>query len=134
MKQYTFTLRTVLVSLTCFVILLSVFGNQRFRHRALKTRFSNFYRLIRQQEYGDAFQLMSQEYRTSHSVKEFASDASIWLDDLPMRYAHIPLFRRTASVFQSDPPVLDIYSGPIHYWEFDDGNWYFTGSTELSLD
>ncbi len=128
-----FSLRTLLLVVACLGILSALYGAHRVKQRALEERYTQFFLARSTSDVQTAYELMSPGYREAHTLSDFAKEPGF--DDLEATgYPSAHWFGGRASVYAYHPPAFGLYSGPVHYWHFIDGDWYFTGQADYFLD
>jgi hypothetical protein len=109
----------------------------------VRMRYLEFCSSILEDRYQDAYLLMSPDYRQTHTIREFQQGPELLGDvftglntigcDLDDE-SSISIFGNRATICPEPTPLFDWYAGPTYDWKRIEGEWYFTGESEWSVD
>jgi hypothetical protein len=103
---------------------------------AIANRYNQMYLAKKKDDVESAYSYMSPEYRQTHILKEFLEDYSFHIhgwDTLHPEHS-VMLSGNRATLYPRRYDFFDFYVGPSYELVKVDGEWYFTGEANYSVD
>jgi hypothetical protein len=137
--KFRFSLKTLFVLITLIGVWLGWRKYVEAESASVLRAYHSVMTLLEAGDFNQAYLLMTDDYRASHSFQEFEVEFSQY--SRPGNPPHNPnasvnsLFLFEAEVYWCEAPgFLDLLSGPSYKFRREHGEWRFTGDSQWYYD
>jgi hypothetical protein len=104
--------------------------------QAIESRYLLWHTALAEKRYPDAYALMSQSYRDSHSLTDFAEHFEIWgKPSLRLERGYsLRVHGSYARLYPYESRGFNLWCGPDYQWVKNEGGWFLTGEFTYYVD
>lgn len=121
------------------VVLLTTtwYINRHYEEKALLQIHINLMKFLDEDNFAEAYKLTTEEYRSTHTVKEFQQEISRVMTGVSYSSRKpevLSLGFKNAEVSVDEMPFSEFTNGQSLFYRKEHGKWCFTGETQIYLD
>ncbi len=135
-RRRTYMIAIIVVGTAVAVLAATAYRRVTVAVRAIEDRHEAFCESLQQERFGDAYAIMSPDYRKAHDLAAFRDDYGLMNISRLSPGHSVRVGWKAAWLFPDATPehLLEPWAGKDYEWVKVDGQWYMTGNCMTYLD